>query len=775
MADQIDDYSDLGAVEVEDFSDLGAIPVEEEKSEEPVISKTESAILGARQGATMGFADEAEAALGSGLDIGQQILNKLGLAKPSPSQVGEALKQKGVTGDVGPTDAQEIYVQLRDETRASEKAAQEANPLSYGAGALAGGIATAPLLPGAVLAPIKAAKDATLLAKIGAGAASAVPTGAIAGLGLGESDLTQGDYLGIAKDTAMGAGTGALVGGALPVAGAGLKAGKEAIGKLGKKVMPEILQDAYAKGAAGIDITSPEFYEETSKKVIQKSEDVATPILQQIEKQKSVNVAKVADLDDQINNLNKQAEQAVKVGEAKQLAQNADDIRAIDKQTVGLAKNIQKRVYEVKKSLGKQYDEIDKAAEATGIAPENRDVVGEFQETLTNMSGLPETEVNSIMKKIAPTFGNKDLQSFRNLKQTLSNYFEHANPVVRRAAKTGYANLKNNYAKELNDNGFGEIANRMTETNKRWSAISEMEEQFLSNLKPNRITGEIEASPDTISAITKSGQKTAKEMAESEQLAKMMQVADPEQAKQTLKQMEALASKTAEAKTFKPDVPQLPNPEVQRLQNLLAQAKGEVPEVIPGLDVNLSSDKALKDELINLIPKIGTKSGDDIAEKRVNQIFDYVSKTQGKEVADKLKNEMSVVAKDVRLRDVVTRQQNKVPASLQDVGEKLAGGVVGLANKTALKQSNNLKNKILQTGVKKLSDATPEQLKELGNQMSQLGAEGAAYAKVLSGVTDKNAVSRNAIVFGLMQQPKFREILRKVNGEQAEEDGETER
>lgn len=773
--DEIEVVSQPEPTKLSDLGDTDFEVVEPEKQ----ISKLESFGRGARQGATMGFGEEIGAGIGAGLDVGQRILNELGLASPSPTQVAEQLKAKGIT-NAGPTSAQELYTQLRDEDRAAEAAAMKANPLTYGAGAITGGIATSPLMPTALTAPVQVAKTAGLGAKVAAGAASAIPTGLIAGAGTSEADLTQGDIQGLGEDILTGGLTGAAVGGILPVVGAGLSKVASGAKKAANAIIPEPTQRAYEKARQGISVTSPEFARETTEQSLKVVDDVANPILQKIEKQKIENAGKIAQLDDQITKLDDQAKQAVKLGEAKQLAQNADDIRAIDKETVGLAKNIQKRVFDVKKELGKQYDEIDNAAEATGVVPDNKAAISDFEQSLIHMSGLPENEVKSIMNKVTPPLGEKTIQGFRNTKRIFSNYFEHANPVVRKAAKQAYSSLKSQYANDLTEAGYGDIAKRLADTNKRWSAVNEMEEQFLSNLKPSRVTGEIEASPDTIRAISKAGSKNAIEMAETEQLGKLMNILDPEQAAKTMKQMETVAGKAAEAKAFKPNVPELPNPELARLQNLLAQAKKETPEVIPGLDVNVSNPKALKDELLRLLPKVG-KTGDDVAQKRIDQIFDYVKKEQGPQAAEELKQQMGELSKDIELRNIVGRTDNEIPLTVGSVAQKMVGKTVGagefagnMANKVS-GVKKNLKDRILKDGVKTLSDATPDQLDNLSSGFANMGPEGAGYAKVLNEAKGKNVTSKNAIIFGLMQQPKFREMLRKLHGEEQETDnGETE-
>lgn len=81
--------------------------------------KLESFGRGAAQGATLGYADELTGAL-------------------------EALKDK-VTGSDG--NLTDLYRQHRDESRANYEAAHEANPWTYRAGELGGGVASLAITP----------------------------------------------------------------------------------------------------------------------------------------------------------------------------------------------------------------------------------------------------------------------------------------------------------------------------------------------------------------------------------------------------------------------------------------------------------------------------------------------------------------------------------------------------------------------------------------------------------------------------------------------------
>lgn len=135
-----------------------ATPVEEE------IGQLESGLRGTAQGVSFGFADEITGALESLL-------------------------------------SDKTYEQARDESRANYKAAQEANPITYGTGQVVGAVAPALATGGTSLGALAA-------------------QGAAQGLGSSEADLLKGDVLGAARDTAIGAGTGVAVGAAGKALGA---------------------------------------------------------------------------------------------------------------------------------------------------------------------------------------------------------------------------------------------------------------------------------------------------------------------------------------------------------------------------------------------------------------------------------------------------------------------------------------------------------------------------------------------------------------------------
>jgi hypothetical protein len=157
-------------------------------------SRLEAFLRGGGQGATFGFGDEWGGVIPA---IAQAITH------------GETDK------DGHPLSAADVYREYRDETRAKNAAAEKAHGGYYLGGNVAGGLLTAPLLPGGAAAKgaLGAAKAATLGSALRTGAA----LGAVSGLGASNADLTTGDggqYLRAAGDTALGTVAGTAFGGA---------------------------------------------------------------------------------------------------------------------------------------------------------------------------------------------------------------------------------------------------------------------------------------------------------------------------------------------------------------------------------------------------------------------------------------------------------------------------------------------------------------------------------------------------------------------------------
>lgn len=182
-------------------------------------SKTESAIRGAAQGATMGFADEATAAL------------------------------------VAPF-SDKTYQEVRDESRAKYAAAQEANPGTYLAGELAGGIGTAVAPAIGIARGVKgltaaerlaATQKATAASKIGKSVGVGTGVGGVSGVGY-SSEEKIGD---IASDAATSAAIGGI---AAPVMLGATSLGKYGISRLTGTQAPKAAETEISRLLTARDI-----------------------------------------------------------------------------------------------------------------------------------------------------------------------------------------------------------------------------------------------------------------------------------------------------------------------------------------------------------------------------------------------------------------------------------------------------------------------------------------------------------------------------------------
>jgi hypothetical protein len=145
---------------------------------------------GAAQGATLGFGDEIQGAL-------QAVL-------PPPG--GDP---RGYFGGMV-----ERYRSERDAARGADRRAQQAHGAAYVAGSVVGSAPAAIATGGA-----GAAQGAGLGARVLYGARAAAPMGAVYGAGTSEADGLGG----LARDAAVGGAGTAVLGGALPVVGEGVR------------------------------------------------------------------------------------------------------------------------------------------------------------------------------------------------------------------------------------------------------------------------------------------------------------------------------------------------------------------------------------------------------------------------------------------------------------------------------------------------------------------------------------------------------------------------
>lgn len=288
-----------------DQEDLGFEPLSEQElgfesiSSEPEqsISPALSALRGAEQGLTFGFADELGGAIGAGLEGA--------FMAPMPEE--SKLQQ-----------LERAYKEYRDMNRARYKQAEEANPMSSLAGNISGGF----LMPGAAIG-----KAATLPAKIVTGAGVGSAAGGLSAAGLSE----QTELAPLAKEVGEGAIVGGGLGAALPVAALTPKALKKAASTVTELPIAQDIKDAFSMGQRGISLSQPlTKFEEKAQDLGRKAEDVIYKQFQEKSAEKSQTLKssaeKLVSLKEELTALKEQAKKLpASLDEEKQMKQKLID------------------------------------------------------------------------------------------------------------------------------------------------------------------------------------------------------------------------------------------------------------------------------------------------------------------------------------------------------------------------------------------------------------------------------------------------------------------
>lgn len=321
-------------------------------------------------GVTLGFDDEIQ----GGLDA-----------------VGSAIKGEGMDQWAN------AYRSARDEARRVKALDEETNPKTAFAGNILGGLANP--------------------AKLGL-----LAGGGIAGLGYSNADLTQGEVLDAAKDTAQGMAIAKVIGTATPYAAKGAKklygAGKNASGKV---------FDYLAKKGGKIGANTPESH--TAEYIARSAQIKQAPTDQAIKDTvDSVLIKLQNDLESSKISLAdaKQAYRDFHRQVVNDLGDQKMDARAAVQKTNELFKEAQARIF----------DPLKAAKPPTHLAPEINSAMAELKQKVTQGSGqaynvldkaqakLPKQaiidEVNSQLNKIEP-IGKQNKAAIRNLKELLED------------------------------------------------------------------------------------------------------------------------------------------------------------------------------------------------------------------------------------------------------------------------------------------------------------------------------------------------------------------
>lgn len=190
---------------IDRLSEIANKGIEPAKKAGEYISKeiAEPIALGAAQGATLGFADEATARINQFLD---PLISKLS----GESAVNEQLRKQGFQIQEEPT----TYEKELEKTRGMFKSAEKTSPWLYGAAEFGSSIPAGNVLGGA-LGVGKVAEGAGKLARIGSEALKAAPGVALEAYGYSEGSLLgdEAKQEQALKDIAIGGTIGGVAGG----------------------------------------------------------------------------------------------------------------------------------------------------------------------------------------------------------------------------------------------------------------------------------------------------------------------------------------------------------------------------------------------------------------------------------------------------------------------------------------------------------------------------------------------------------------------------------
>lgn len=661
-------------------------------------SQIESGARGLAQGATFGFSDEATAALESALT-----------GRP--------------------------YEEALAETRGLYKKAEEESPLTYGAGQIAGGVATA-FVPG-IGQLGTAAKGATIGGKIGLGALGGAVTGGLGAAGL--SEATDTDQ--IISDILKGGTLGAAIGGAVPVAigaaktvGEGVKKSASALKQGAKEFVEEspllnIPYQIFKETSEGADLGAKAAREEF-KKATKESVDY----LQELVKSKAGTIDDVAETIDNLKAQNPKFKVKSVLDEIKEKIKDPDvsneekadlrDLLSVVKKASGV-KTEEKLVPAGPVKLGaatKAEAKVNKA-----LAEERLKVEKDLLQTQVQIGKVDQYDDPSLFRKL------KD--KYTSLKDKLTEIDEQASKLKTDLEEEGIVGTLQP-SKPIRDVQTGDVIG-LTKAKIKAEAVPEKQigdftpiktEAFETVTKPE--IGSLE-SRNLQAELNKLGQmrsemgkelkrgaleKTKEGIARGDEtLKEAVDIANKEfsLAKDVLEE-KGLGLKETGLSQDVPYEEALGDIKENYTKLLELSRRAGAAEIVPS-ETNKAAFESLK-QSINNLKKIDPESG-KIMENRL------LSKAKQYALAEEIVKPRLLGSKDVT---------------------GLLGGTLGITYRGA-KVAGNM--------TKALMDSTPDQLKQAASTLT--GNSKALMEKI----ANSESAQRNANIFAAMQRPEFRKDL----------------
>lgn len=774
-------------------ADIFAPPSESELKSSNVEQPSfiEAASKGLAEGLTLGFDDE----LAGILEAGGQSIGVKGAGAPNLSDI-ELQTPKGLNLQ----ELMSAYKSARDKRRELSSKAQQAHPGTFLAANLGGA-----LLP----------NPAGLLAKGGTKGAAAL--GGLAGLGMSESDLTEGDITGAAKDigtgailgtalskvmpanmsgTLAGAGlggatgaatglaqdnitaddmvnrtlTGAMVGAGVGAAGqAGVKGIKSLIGK----IAPEKMQTAYQAGLAGENLLSKQGYENVLKEAEDVTSTLAKPILN--EKQRQQEIATKAKLlfdeqtNDTVTNFQKQMDDLL--AKQKLLEENytASQTSKISQARTELAKNradiadsINTDLNKMNKSNMMDLNNIYKAADEAGATVNTVDALSKFKDNVTEVS-------ERALEKLTSYEGDIPLTKLRTLKELMFNLTENGTSADKRLAREAYASLNDTAITSLSQNETtANLAQALSQANQKARALINFNDEF----------AKYASAEDAKSKANLLLEKLQKAKAQAKSEADVKSIAEAQMYERAMTPaLEKVNPELAQTVGMAADDLRLSNEAINQiptkldtsdiqaryklLQDKLAEAKAQkIPvDETEKLFSNFSNDeKALMSQIRPLLKKVDTQSGDLNAEAKLKQIFEAYKNTHGDQKSNELLSKMQKLADKI---DIVGASD-----AMTDIPNSASTYGIVKAIKSFLPKAANVAG----TAVKKVDEALISGAKNLDGYISKVGGKTDATSNLVKSmlmkIKEMPVQKQDAAMFALLQNPAYRAVLSDNNNQE---------
>lgn len=327
-------------------------------------SQLESGARGLAQGATLGFEDELA---GAGGVLGDQA-GRMGVDAVESTHPGVQAQLDAISERDTPS-ARQVYDSGRDEERALNLAAKNANPGTYFAGELAGGIVNP-------------------ASKAASGLKGSMALGGVMGLGGSDSDLTNGELGDAAIDTA-----GGVVGGTI---GHGLGKGVEyGAQKLAPKLSPvgNYIKDKFGRA-------SDKFLKKTGKVLGSIPEEYSGEYLS---RGGELNARPSIDIMDDISQIHTDRQNAISQAE-RSVVRNKDNVARVEKD---LSERMADAKFKASHDLSQANENYQNAARGIQENLKNKSLSGLKEDILSSIGSLKD-KVNAGSASAYEILGNSN-------------------------------------------------------------------------------------------------------------------------------------------------------------------------------------------------------------------------------------------------------------------------------------------------------------------------------------------------------------------------------